>query len=56
MKDKYNIGKVTEPSLRHGIDSLYLEDLDGNYWEIEYCDGSVHENTFDFGDRFSMDD
>jgi predicted lactoylglutathione lyase len=56
MKDKYKIGKITEPSMRHGIYSFYLEDLDGNYWEIEYYDGSVHEDAFDFGDRFSMDD
>ena len=48
--------QVTEPTMRHGIYSFYLEDLDGNYWEIEYYDGSVHEDAFDFGDRFSMDD
>lgn len=56
MKDKYKIGKITQPTMRHGIYSFYLEDLDGNYWEIEYYDGSVHEDAFDFGDRFSMED
>lgn len=55
MKDKYKIGQITEPSMRHGIYSFYLEDLDGNYWEIEYYDGSVHEDAFDFGDRFTAD-
>src|SRR5687767_6938298 len=55
MKDKYQIGEVTTPSNRHGIYSFYLSDLDGNYWEIEYYDGSVHEDAFDFGDRYQMD-
>lgn len=56
MKDKYRIGKLTDPKMRHGIYSFYLEDLDGNYWEIEYYDGgSVHEDAFDFGDRFEDD-
>ena len=55
MKDKYRIGEVTKPSNRHGIYSFYLCDLDGNYWEIEYYDGSVHEDAFDFGDRYTMD-
>jgi hypothetical protein len=35
--------------------SFYLEDLDGNYWEIEHYDGSMHEDAFDFGDRYPMD-
>lgn len=53
MKDKYKIRSITDPSMRHGIYSFYLEDLDGNFWEIEYYDGgSVHEDAFDFGDRF----
>lgn len=55
MKDKYKIGEITKPTMRHGIYSFYLSDLDGNYWEIEYYDGSVHEDAFDFGDRFTMD-
>ena len=56
MKDKYQIGEITDAgSNRHGIYSFYLSDLDGNYWEIEYYDGSIHEDAFDFGDRFEMD-
>jgi len=53
MKDEYKIGSITTPSYRHGIYSFYLSDLDGNYWEIEHYDGSVHEDAFDFGDRFA---
>lgn len=53
MKDKYKIKSITEPVMRHGIYSFYLEDLDSNFWEVEYYDGgSVHEDAFDFGDRF----
>lgn len=53
LQDKYKIRSFTEPNLRHGIYSFYLEDLDGNWWEVEYYDGgSVHEDAFDFGDRF----
>jgi catechol 2,3-dioxygenase-like lactoylglutathione lyase family enzyme len=56
MKDKYKIRSITDPAMRHGIYSFYLEDLDGNFWEIEYYDGgSVHEDAFDFGDRFEDD-
>jgi catechol-2,3-dioxygenase len=55
MKDKYQIGQITQPSYRHGIYAFYLQDLDGNYWEIQYYDGSVHEDAFDFGDRFTDD-
>jgi catechol-2,3-dioxygenase len=52
MKDKYKIGKITDPAPRHAVYSFYLEDLDGNYWEIEYYDGSMHEDAFDFGERY----
>ncbi|MGR3375966.1 VOC family protein [Salipiger abyssi] len=53
MKDKYKIKSITDPIVRHGIYSFYLEDLDGNFWEIEYYDGgSVHEDAFDFGDQY----
>jgi hypothetical protein len=36
--------------------SFYLEDLDHNWWEIQYYPGVQNEDLFDFGDRFSMDD
>lgn len=54
MKEKYKIGEITKPSMRHGIYSFYLSHPDGNYWEIEYYNGSVHEDAFDFGDRHTM--
>ena len=36
--------------------SFYLEDLDHNWWEIQCYDGFQHDDMFDFGDRFSMDE
>jgi hypothetical protein len=39
----------------HGVYSFYLEDLDHNWWEIQYYEnGFQHDDFFDFGDRFSM--
>ena len=56
MKDKYKIGKIYDPSLQHGVYSFYFEDLDHNWWEILYYDGFQHDDAFDFGDRFPMDE
>jgi hypothetical protein len=33
-----------------------MEDLDHNWWEVQYVPGFQHEDLFDFGDRFSMED
>jgi catechol-2,3-dioxygenase len=56
LKDKYKIGKIYAPSLQHGVYSFYFEDLDHNWWEILYYDGFQHDDAFDFGDRFPMED
>ena len=56
LKEKYKIGKIYPPSLQHGVYSFYFEDLDHNWWEILYYDGFQHDDAFDFGDRFPMDD
>ncbi len=56
LKDSYKIGKIYSPSLQHGVYSFYFEDLDHNWWEILYYDGFQHDDAFDFGDRFPMDD
>ncbi len=55
-KEKYKIRQVMKPVLQHGVYSLYMEDLDHNWWEIQYIDGFQHDDLFDFGDRFSMED
>jgi len=56
LKTKYGIKQVLDPVLQHGVYSFYLEDLDHNWWEIQHYDGFQHDDMFDFGDRFAMDD
>jgi catechol 2,3-dioxygenase-like lactoylglutathione lyase family enzyme len=55
-QDTYKIRQVLKPVMQHGVYSFYLEDLDHNWWEIQYYPGFQNEDLFDFGDRFSMDD
>lgn len=55
-KDTYKIRQIMKPVSQHGVYSFYLEDLDHNWWEIQHIPGFQHEDMFDFGDRFSMDD
>jgi predicted lactoylglutathione lyase len=56
LKDKYGIRQVLDPVLQHGVYSFYIEDLDHNWWEIQYYDGFQHDDLFDFGDVFPMDE
>ncbi len=51
-KDKYNIRQIHEPTRQHGIYSFYLEDLDHNWWEIQSSAAFIHDDVYDFGDRF----
>ncbi|WP_232539989.1 VOC family protein [Azohydromonas aeria] len=56
-KEEYGIRQVTKPLDQHGVYSFYLVDLDHNWWEIQhYENGFLHDDYFDFGDRFSMQD
>jgi catechol 2,3-dioxygenase-like lactoylglutathione lyase family enzyme len=53
LKDKWKIRQVTAPTLQHGVYSFYLEDMDYNWWEVQYYDGGFQaEDLFDFGDMF----
>ena len=56
FKDKYKIKQVMKPVLQHGVYSFYMEDLDHNWWEIQNTPGFAHDDLFEFGDRFSMED
>ncbi len=56
LKDKYGIRQIGEAKNFHGAYSFYFEDLDHNWWEISFYDGFIHDDDFDFGDRFSMED
>jgi catechol 2,3-dioxygenase-like lactoylglutathione lyase family enzyme len=56
LKDDFHIRQVLLPQAMHGVYSFYLEDLDHNWWEIQfYENGFQHDDFFDFGDRFSME-
>jgi hypothetical protein len=55
-KDKFKIKQVLDVVDQHGVYSFYLEDLDHNWWEVQSYDGFQHDDMYDFGDRFSMDE
>lgn len=55
MQDKYKIRQIQPPIAQHGVYSFFLEDLDHNWWEVQYYDGLQSEDMFDFGDRFAED-
>ena len=54
--DPAKIKQVLDVVDQHGVYSFYLEDLDHNWWEIQSYDGFQHDDMYDFGDRFSMDE
>ena len=54
-QDTYKIRKVLPLTMQHGIYAFYMEDLDHNWWEIQYYPGFQNEDFFDFGDRFTED-
>ena len=55
-REKYKIRQVLKPVSQHGVYSFYLEDLDHNWWEVQHYSTFQHDDLFDFGDRFAMDD
>jgi predicted lactoylglutathione lyase len=56
-QEKYKIRQVLKPQEMHGVYSFYMEDLDHNWWEIQYYEnGFQHDDFFDFGDRFKADE
>ncbi|MCP3730014.1 VOC family protein [Sphingomonas sp. MG17] len=54
LKDEWGIAEIKEPIARHGVYSFYLRDLDSNWWEIQYYPGFIHDDLFDFGDRYEL--
>jgi catechol 2,3-dioxygenase-like lactoylglutathione lyase family enzyme len=51
-KSKYKIREIGHPTLQHGAYSFYMEDLDHNWWEIQYIPHFLHDDLFEFGDVF----
>ena len=56
LKETYGIRKVMPIADQHGVYSFYLVDLDHNWWEVQSYEGFQHDDLFEFGDRFSMDE
>ncbi len=56
LKDKYGIRTIMPPSKQHGVYCFYLEDRDHNWWEIAFTPNFRHDDHYDFGDRFPMDE
>jgi predicted lactoylglutathione lyase len=53
VQEEYGIRRVTTPSAQHGGYSFYLQDLDGNWWEILYLPEGGY--SFRFNDsRFDL--
>lgn len=52
LKDRYGIRSVLDVVKQHGVYGFYMEDLDHNWWEVQYYDGIQNDDMFDFGDRF----
>lgn len=55
LKDKYKIQQIMPINFQHGVYSFYFEDMNHSWWEIQYYDGFLHDDFFDFGDRFTDD-
>lgn len=55
-RERYAMQEVTEPVEVHGVYSFYIQDLDTNWWELQYYEGGIQtDDFFDFGDRFTAD-
>ncbi len=55
LKDQYGIRAVHSITQQHGPYAFYLVDLDQNWWEIQAVEGFRHDELFDAGDQFGME-
>lgn len=53
LKDYYGIKQIGTPQMQHGVYAFYFECMNSSWWEIEYYDGFLHDDFFDFGDRYT---
>jgi catechol 2,3-dioxygenase-like lactoylglutathione lyase family enzyme len=53
MQEHYGIKTIMPINQQHGVYSFYFEDMNHVWWEIEYYDGFLHDDFFDFGDRYT---
>ncbi len=53
-KEAYGIRKVMDPRELHGDYSFYMQDQDGNWWEIQCIEDTSYEDNFARGDVVPM--
>ena len=53
LKDEYGIRKINKVMDRHGAYGFYMQDLDCNWWEIQYEARRI-DDFFDRGDVIGM--
>jgi len=53
LQDEYGIRKINKVMDRHGAYAFYLQDLDGNWWEIQYETRKI-DDFFGRGDVVDM--
>ena len=49
-QEEFEIKKVLKTRELHGDYSFYLQDLDGNWWEIQCLEGPTYDENFARGD------
>ena len=54
LKDTYGIRAITKPSDQHGVYSFYMQDLDGNWWEIQKVPDGLNDKMYVRGDVVKM--
>jgi len=55
-REEWGIPDVQPLIERHGVYGFYFQDFDGNWWEIEHYPGFLHEDMFDFGNRYQLEE
>jgi catechol-2,3-dioxygenase len=53
LKDQYGIRRINKVMDRHGAYAFYMQDLDGNWWEIQYEKRGI-DDFFNAGDVIDM--
>src|SRR5262245_8705840 len=53
LKDRYGIRKINKVMERHGAYAFYMQDLDGNWWEIQHEKKGI-DDFFGPGDVIDM--
>jgi predicted lactoylglutathione lyase len=56
LKDKYGISSISRITTHHGAYSFYFKDLDGNYWEFEYCGEGQLDGNGSYDEKFAHGD